>query len=273
MKKFVLFSLFLLAMGCLNQVDKEKVVAKVGSKVYSVDDINSRIQDLDPQLQEYFQQKENKVRLLNQIVDEEVIYQLAKKQGLQRKKDFKENLDELKRKALINFFILQNVDDMSEVTRVEVEEFYNDNSNQFSAYESRNISHILVESNADAKNVLARLRKGERFADLAKKYSIDPSKDQGGQLGWVRKDQLVPQFADVAYTLTKSSPVSGVVQTQFGYHVILFNDSRVVPEQPLDAVYAQISEQLLVRNKQERFQEILKNGKDTLKVEKTVENL
>ena len=79
MKKIVLFSLFLFTIGCLNQVDKTKVVAKVGSKVYSVDDINSRIQDLDPQLQEYFQQKENKVRLLNQIVDEEVIYQLAKK--------------------------------------------------------------------------------------------------------------------------------------------------------------------------------------------------
>ena len=96
MKKIVLFSLFLFTIGCLNQVDKTKVVAKVGSKVYSVDDINSRIQDLDPQLREYFQQKENKVRLLNQIVDEEVIYQLAKKQGLQRKKDFKENFDELK---------------------------------------------------------------------------------------------------------------------------------------------------------------------------------
>ena len=53
------------------------------------------------------------------------------------------------------------------MTRVQVEEFYNDNSNQFSAYESRNISHILVESNADAKNVLGRLRKGESFSNLA----------------------------------------------------------------------------------------------------------
>jgi len=273
MKKFILFGIFLITVGCLNKVDDSQVVAKVGSKSYTVNDINSRIQDLDPQLQEYFNQKENKVRLLNQIVDEEIIYQLAKKDGLQRTKDFKKTLDDLERKALINFYIQQNVDNLSEVTRVEVETFYNDNSAQFSAYESRNLSHILVESNADAKAVVTRLRKGEKFENLAQEYSIDPSKDQGGQLGWVRKEQLVPEFGEVAYSLTKRAPLSGIVQTQFGYHIILFNDSRVVPEQPLDAVYAQISEQLIVRNKQEKFQEILKNGKETLKVEKTVENL
>ena len=75
----------------LNKVDQSKVVAKVGSTTYSVDDINSRIENLDPQLKEFFAQKENKVRLLDQLIEEEVIYQLAKRDRLQRTKDFKKD--------------------------------------------------------------------------------------------------------------------------------------------------------------------------------------
>ena len=82
--------------GCLNKVEESKVIAKVGSKVYSVDDINDRISNLDPQLKTYFEKKENKVRLLDQIIEEEVIYQLAKKDRMQRNKDFKKTLADLK---------------------------------------------------------------------------------------------------------------------------------------------------------------------------------
>ena len=96
--------------GCLNKADTSSIIAKVGSKVVVVDDINDRISNLDPQLQSYFQKKENKVRLLDQIIEEEVIYQLAKKERLQRTKDFRKTLDELRRQALINYFIQQRVD-------------------------------------------------------------------------------------------------------------------------------------------------------------------
>ena len=78
--------------GCLNKVEESKAIAKVGSKVYSVDDINDRISNLDPQLKTYFEKKENKVRLLDQIIEEEVIYQLAKKDRMQRNKDFKKDV-------------------------------------------------------------------------------------------------------------------------------------------------------------------------------------
>ena len=262
-----------MSVGCLNKVDQSKVVAKVGSTTYSVDDINSRIENLDPQLKEFFAQKENKVRLLDQLIEEEVIYQLAKRDRLQRTKDFKKTMEDLKRQALINYYIKQNVDSMSEITREEVEGFYNENSAQFAAYESRNLSHILVENRDEARQIARQLRKGAKFEDLAKQYSIDPSKENGGSLGWVRKEQLVPEFANAAYTLTLKTPVSGVVKSQFGYHIIQFNDSRVVPEQALDTVYSRISEQLLAQKKRERFKELLDNGKVTVKIERSIENL
>ena len=273
MKKLVLLVLCLIFVGCASKVNEEKVIAKVGRKVYLVDDIQSKISDLDPQLQTYFEQKENKVRLLDQLIEEEVIYQLAKKSGLQRNKDFKLTVKELKRQALINFYIQKNVDNLSEVTRSEVEAFYNTNSDQFSAYESRNLSHILVKTKAEATKVQAALNKGNKFEALAQKYSIDPSKAQGGQLGWVRKGQLVPEFATAAFDLTKKSSVSGIVKTQFGYHIIQLNDSKMVPQQSLDSVYPRISEQLMAQKKREKFQSILENGKETVKIERSIENL
>jgi len=117
------------------------------------------------------------------------------------------------------------------------------------------------------------LRKGGKFEDLAQKYSIDPSKAQGGQLGWVRKEQLVPEFAKAAYKLTKKVPISGVVKSEFGYHIIQFNDSRVVPSQSLDAVYENISNQLLTQKKRDKFKNILDSGKETVKIERQIENL
>ena len=78
---------------------------------------------------------------------------------MQRSKDFKDTIKELKRQALINFFIQQKVDGASEVTRSEVEAFYNANPQQFSAYEARNLSHILLKTQSEAKNA-ASVKKG-----------------------------------------------------------------------------------------------------------------
>lgn len=259
--------------GCGDKVDESKVVAKVGKTVYSVDDVNAKIDGLDPQLKEYFTKKENRVRLLDQLIEEEVIYQLAKKDGVARSKDFKTTMNDLERQAMINFYIQQKVDGLADVTKTEVEAFYNDNADQFSSYESRNLSHILMDNKDDAQRVLGQLRNGGDFASLAQKNSVDPSKAQGGQLGWVRKSQLVPEFANAAFALTNKSRLSGVVKTQFGYHIIRYNDSRVVPQQSLDAVYGQISNQLLAQKKRQRFDELLKSGKETVKIERSIENL
>ena len=274
MKKIVLLVLVMVALtGCFNKVSPEKVIAKVGSKVYSIDDINKRIGQLDPQLKTYFQKKENKVRLLDQIIEEEIIYQVAKKEGIQRDKGFKENLRTLKRQALINYFIQQKVEESSVVTKVEVENFFNSNKDKFSTYETRNISHILVEKKDTANKVKRALKKGGDFGALAKQYSIDPSKAQGGKLGWVRKTQLVPEFANVAFKLTKKTSLSGIVKTQFGYHVIQYNGSRTVPAQTLEQVYDAISAQIQDQKKRDTFKQILDSGKETVKVERTIENL
>ena len=90
---------------------------------------------------------------------------------------------------------------------------------------SVNAAHILVNSEKDAQNILARLEKGESFEALAKRFSKCPSKSKGGNLGWFVKGDMVPEFENAAFN-AKKGEVVGPVKTQFGYHLILVKDLK-----------------------------------------------
>ena len=90
---------------------------------------------------------------------------------------------------------------------------------------SVNAAHILVNSEKDAQNIMARLEKGEKFEDLAKRFSKCPSKSKGGNLGWFSKGDMVPEFENAAFSAQKGAVV-GPVKTKFGYHIILVKDMK-----------------------------------------------
>ena len=90
---------------------------------------------------------------------------------------------------------------------------------------SVNAAHILVNSEKDAQNILARLEKGESFEALAKRFSKCQSKSKGGNLGWFVKGDMVPEFENAAFN-AKKGEVVGPVKTQFGYHLILVKDLK-----------------------------------------------
>lgn len=90
---------------------------------------------------------------------------------------------------------------------------------------SVNAAHILVNSEKDAQNIMARIQKGEDFEALAKRFSKCPSKSKGGNLGWFGKGDMVKEFEDAAFS-AKKGEVVGPVKTQFGYHLILVKDLK-----------------------------------------------
>lgn len=86
-------------------------------------------------------------------------------------------------------------------------------------------SHILVNSKAEAENILNRLGSGAKFPDMARKFSQCPSGKKGGDLGYFKRGMMVKPFEDVAFSITKGT-ISQPVQTQFGYHLIMVTDKR-----------------------------------------------
>ena len=117
---------------------------------------------------------------------------------------------------------------------------YDDATKHMAAKRKCSARHILVETEDEAKAVLADLKKGGDFAAIAKEKSKDPgAKEQGGDLGFFTKDQMVPEFAEAAFKLDKGQ-LSDPVKTQFGWHVIQVEDKR--KKQPPD--FEQVKDQI-----------------------------
>jgi peptidyl-prolyl cis-trans isomerase C len=129
------------------------------------------------------------------------------------------------------------------------------------AEEEVSARHILVETEDQAKTVLADLKKGGDFAAIAKERSKDPgSKEKGGDLGFFSKDQMVPEFAEVAYKLDKGQ-LSDPVKTQFGWHIIKVEDKRKKQLPEFDKVKDQIQTFVQRRAQAELIQKLRADAK------------
>lgn len=126
-----------------------------------------------------------------------------------------------------------------EVSDAEIQAYYDEYIDQYSTKAQRRVSHILLleDDPKQAEEVLARVNQGEDFAELAAAFSQDPgSKDSGGDLGWIEKNVMDPDFEAAAFALSKVGDVSSVVQSSFGYHIIKMTDEKPAQAKSLDDV-------------------------------------
>ena len=163
-------------------------------------------------------------------------------------------------------------------TEAEAKDFYDKNPDKFKQGEGVRASHILVMANESADDatkkkarakidgVLKRVRAGEDFAALAKEHSDDGSKDQGGDLGFFTKGQMVPAFDAAAFAL-KPGEISDVVTTQFGYHIIKMVERREATTVPLEKVQPQILQYLSEQKKRDRVNVFIEEVKKRAKIE------
>lgn len=129
------------------------------------------------------------------------------------------------------------------------------------------VAHILVESGDAGRFIQARLNRGEKFEDLARQLSKDPgSKEQGGDLGFVGKGQLVQEFEQAAFALQRPGEVSPVVKTQYGYHIIKLIERRAAQPATLEQVRDEIRRELLSRKQEADFQAWVKQLKAKAKI-------
>lgn len=152
------------------------------------------------------------------------------------------------------------------VSDAEIEKYFTDHRSEFDKPEQVRVRHILLPSEAEARFVLARLGRGEKFEDLARQYSKDPgSKEQGGDLGFISRGQLVPEFERAAFPL-QPRQISGIVKTEYGYHIIQLTDRKTAQAATLDQARDQIRAQLLSRKQEADFQVWLKQVKAQAKI-------
>jgi peptidyl-prolyl cis-trans isomerase C len=186
--------------------------------------------------------KQEQIKLLNELVNTVMIAQAGSKQGLDKHPEITAAVDVARYRILAEATIEKFLRD-NPVTEDELQAAYDERygDNKLTEYKAR---HILLKTEDEAKAVIADLDKGADFAALAKEKSTGPSGPNGGDLGWFEKTQMVAPFGDAVATMTKGSYSKSPVQTQFGWHVILLEDTREQEPPKLDSLRDHFTEQL-----------------------------
>ncbi len=236
----ILWALSVGAAAPEGQEDAKRVVATVNSTELTYDDFQQRIKML--QLERGPVAPERYVEILHAMVREEILYQAAVGQQLDTKEEVKKRLEISRRQVLIEELLRQKVTPASQVTEEEVKKAYEENKVQLTT-EAVKVSHIMVKTETEAEMIQTELKAGGSFEELAKAKSQDAgSAEKGGELGMLSRGQTEPEFEAAAFAL-KDGEVSGVVKTQYGYHIIkvLAHETTL---QPYDEVKDRLREML-----------------------------
>ena len=182
-------------------------------------------------------------QIKDEVIAREIFIQGAQKQALDTTEDYKVQM-ELARQTILIRDLFTNFQKTNAVTDAEIKAEYDKfaAANGGKEYKAR---HILVEKEAEAKAIIAQLKKGGKFEDIAKKASKDPgSGANGGDLDWAPASNYVAEFAQALTALTKGKLTDTPVKSQFGYHVIRLDDVREAQLPKLEDVKPQIAQQL-----------------------------
>jgi peptidyl-prolyl cis-trans isomerase C len=175
--------------------------------------------------------------LITYLGDVIILAQAADQQKLADRDDVKHRIQFERNKVLMETLLQQA--GTASVTDDAMHKVYDDAVKQMPSEQEVHARHILVATEDEAKAIEDQLKKGADFAALAKEKSKDPGAADGGDLGYFTKDQMVPEFAEVAFKLDKGQ-ISDPVHTQFGWHIIKVEDKRTKPTPTFDEVKGQL---------------------------------
>lgn len=196
-------------------------------------------------------------QLRDEVIAREIFMQEAQKQGLDITDDFRVQM-ELARQSLLIRELFSEFQKKNPVTDADAKAEYDKFAAANSGKEYR-ARHILVEKETDAKAIIASLKKGAKFEDIAKKQSKDPgSGAKGGDLDWAAASSYVKEFSDAMVALQKGKTTESPVKSQFGYHIIRLEDTREAQLPKFEDVKPQITQQL-AQQKLAGFQEALRS--------------
>jgi peptidyl-prolyl cis-trans isomerase C len=189
-----------------------------------------------------------------ELVRREVLMQEAQKKGIDKKPEVQNQLDIARQGVVIGAYLNDYVRTHAvgdEALKKEYEAIRKNLGDK--EYKAR---HILVEKEDEAKDIIAKLAKGEKFEDLAKQSKDPGSKDRGGDLGWASPGNYVKPFSDALVKLEKGKSTATPVKSDFGWHVILLEDTRELKAPTLDEVKLQLVQRLQQQMVEKHIQDL-----------------
>jgi len=245
MKKTICLFCCLFAVGLSGCGEKGKAVANIGKDKITVKALEERIMEAPPSYQGYLTTEAGRKQFLDLLVRERIVLEAARKAGINKGSEYKKSLADFKKDAarkykeyeeslLMELYVRELHDKELNATDKDIENYYNEHKEDFAHPYEITAKHILVPTRQEGEAVLARVKSGEDFSKIAKEVSADPiSAQRGGEIGPFRKGDLVPEFEKAVFPL-KVGEVSGIVETQFGFHVIKKVNQKALPARSLE---------------------------------------
>jgi peptidyl-prolyl cis-trans isomerase C len=265
---FPLLALLVLVASAERQAaGQDKVLAKIGDNVITETDLKEMVSAFPDKS---YQTPEGQKKALDYLVNIYVLAAEAEAQGMDKDPEVQRFLKFNKSDLLARAYLEKMTKNLPAPTDQEVKDYYEKNKKeQFTIPESVFLHHVLVKTEKEAKDVLARLKKGEKFSDVASQVSLCPSKAKGGNLDWLPKGSLVKEIEDVAFTMKKDQ-LSGPVESKFGWHILYLEDKKPPQENSFDQVQGQIVERLKFQGQQQQFDKLSQDLRKKLNVQVTL---
>lgn len=253
MLKIVKTSLLTAAM-ITTTLTASDILVTVNGKNITKQDAEAFVNASSPQAHFSGLDKAQKAMIKERLIEKALFTELAKKEEIDKKPEFKQNMEKIKEELLVNMWMKSQMEN-AVVSDSESKAFYDKNKEKFMQKESVHARHILVKEEKEAQAIIDEMKTlkddalKNKFIELAKSKSTGPSGPKGGDLGTFSKGQMVPEFDKVVWALKVGEMTAKPVKTQFGYHVIYL-------EGKVDAKateYAQVKDKIIASLKQQQF--------------------
>jgi parvulin-like peptidyl-prolyl isomerase len=216
-----------------------------------------------------------KEKLLNQMIEKKLLTKEAKKDGIEKTKEFKETISKLSDDIALELWMKKAFEEIK-ISDKDVKKYYDDNKEvEFKEEESVKARHILLKDEATTKQLIAELQKSKNLKDdfiaMAKEKSTGPSSSNGGDLGFFNKKQMVPEFSDAAFKLKVGEITTTPVKSQFGYHIIYLEDKKEAGYMAFEDVKDKIASSMKMEKFKDNTSKMAKELKSKAKVEINLE--
>ncbi|HNQ62567.1 MAG TPA: peptidyl-prolyl cis-trans isomerase [Syntrophorhabdaceae bacterium] len=267
MKK-ICICLFVLVflVACLKK-EEGKVLVTINNDKMTLQEFNKELDRIPVNMKMHVATQSGKKNYLDKLIVKKLLLKEAEKEKIDSDKEFQERLTDIRDQLIIESLLKKKITADAKITDEDVKGYYDKNKENFKREREINTRHILLKTEEEAKQVQARLNKGEDFVELAKGYSIDPNAvATGGEIGFHPKGSLVPEYESAAFKLKKVGEKSGIVQTKFGYHIIRLEGVKPPSYVPVDEVKDFIRQKILQEKQSELLEKYIDNLKKSAKI-------
>lgn len=202
-----------LSFNCKSKAMDANIAARVGNAVLTQDDLKNRmaLEGLEPDRQSEF---------IENWINQELLYQEAKRTGIESTEELKWELEKIEKQFLVNKLVEKTFAERIRISDAEIQEYYEKNESLFTVDEDEvHLFHIMTKTLAEAELVLQEIRAGKPFEQVAKERSADLFRDKGGDMGFVKRNDILPDLSRVAFSLSEGG-ISAICKGNDGYHIL-----------------------------------------------------